>query len=256
MTTDIDFAHIVPTAYLQYLQIDFSLVLPQMLITDRRYAEYFITRNPSHYTILDNGAAEKVSISLEALIACAQIIGADEVAMPDVLGDCRATITQTEAAIRTIQDYFDGAPPFKIGIVAQGTCFDEAMTCATTLVDAHPSISVIYIPRLLVASDKRDIRVKLAQALKSRYPHIDIHLFGMHQKYSGELQQVRAYRKYIRSIDSSAAACHAEIGLMPDKTWKTTPVVRPKGFFNKPFDPVYFNRLVRYINLLDNDLNR
>ena len=259
----IEVAHIVPAAYLRDLPAQLMhLVLPQELMHNVSYRDFYVdayegATAEGAYIILDNGAAEKQQVSLDSLLTCAMFIGADEVALPDVMGNALATVASTKAGLKHALGYFTNLNiPFKFGAVAQGQNAYEAYNCARVLLEGFGGlIEVIYLPRLLVKQDQRDIRVKLAKMIKEEYPDVQIHMFGLSQNFPGELALMNEYRHYIRSVDTSAAACHAAIGLRPTQDWYSTPVVRPKAFFSGAHVSSYRRHLHNYTSLLNKWVN-
>jgi hypothetical protein len=73
------------------------------------YAQYYneASRPPDAHVILDNGAFEGWSMMPEDLASAATLVGADEVVLPDVLDESKATLKMSWQAARYLADKTD-----------------------------------------------------------------------------------------------------------------------------------------------------
>ena len=112
---------------------DAHLILQQFVIEGSRYANYFHRRITDYndYVILDNGVAEGLDApSLGNLLDKADLVGAQEMVMPDVMFDLYATVDRTSHAI---VDLYELRPESesrpKIHVVVQGEDFGLKASC-------------------------------------------------------------------------------------------------------------------------------
>lgn len=155
-------AHIVPTALLPLTKLNnYHLVLPHLLETDNTYYEFY--REVDGHIILDNGVAENVEFDTKALLDFGAHIAADEVVVPDVMGDCDRTIAEA----RRFADYAHTYPQFDYIGVVQGKSYSDLTKCLAFF-EQTEWISVIALPRVLCNTVHKDIRFNFAEAFKDR----------------------------------------------------------------------------------------
>ena len=102
------------------------------------------------YKILDNSLIELGgAVDLDRVIKAAEIIGADEIILPDVFRDGPATLKAVEDSIAALnKKYPNRSWPFKLQAVAQGKDEDEWVYCYASLLE-NPDVDVIGIPKVL-----------------------------------------------------------------------------------------------------------
>lgn len=205
-------ALIPPVELLEYTErSNMQLMLPHML-RNARYANLYgaLCRDPKQYVILDNGAAEgEDTFDNEALRLIAENMGANELVVPDSLGNASETIASLDFFVEELGDTYPTELPFKLGVVAQGRGYEDALRCARIMIKAHPWIEIVYIPRLLVNGANPSVRIKLARELHQLYPTITFHLLGASSLWSSEILQA-AQCKFIRSMDTSMPFVYAQ----------------------------------------------
>lgn len=218
-----------------------QLFLPHLL-EDKEYFDKFdeYSRQPWVTTILDNGAAEALQLTDVQFRETVLKLRPSEFALPDVLGNGPATVARA-------LDFGDlrrfTLNKIKVGFVAQGTTEEEAWWSVAKLLSyavMKDHVKVIYLPRLLVTSWDKEIRIRLARRIKSEFPHVEIHLFGANNVWAQEILWAEAC-KIIRSIDTSLPyqAAYANRRLRDLEMGETLEgVERPSDYFNVDFsDP-------------------
>jgi hypothetical protein len=85
------------------------------------YTEFYM--NCEGYVILDNGVIENAQVTMEELVAKAAIIGADEIILPDVYKDAKATYKRVKESLQWLDTHEHG--DFKIHVVPQGSSMEE-----------------------------------------------------------------------------------------------------------------------------------
>lgn len=144
------------------------LVLPHLL-ADPDYNRHY--QRVEGYKILDNGIAENVKTRMPDLVRLAHRIRADEIVVPDVMGDCNKTI---DLAYRFEPHAAKGMN--YMGVM-QGKTMAEAAKCLTAF-QLLPYINVIGVPRCLAAYIHRGIRATIAQSMKETGIRHPIHMLG------------------------------------------------------------------------------
>lgn len=155
-------AHIVPTSCLDMTVMnDYHLVLPHLLVNDMTYGEFYTTTATGH-KILDNGVAEGVDFNWGGLVDMAHYIGAQEIVIPDVMGDCDRTIELARKFEKTARrnSKFD-----YMGVV-QGKSYSEIVKCLHYFV-TQDWITVLAVPRVLANTIHKDIRANFVNAFEA-----------------------------------------------------------------------------------------
>jgi hypothetical protein len=191
------------------------LMLPH-LVHEPRYASHFKqVKRLGQYVILDNGAAEGVSIPNEGLVDTAHDFRVDELVLPDVMHDGNATYARV---LDFLSDYRNKLPVSTLlGYVLQGRTLREVID-SYYQVQANPTlmakINVWYLPRLLVTRRHPTARIDAANYLlgdvRMQKP---IHFLGASPVYIDEAIEVRdRLRGRVRSMDTSAPFVYAIAG--------------------------------------------
>lgn len=134
----------------------YHLVLAHLL-DDPTYLDFF--RQAEGYKILDNGAAEGSLVRPRDLIAKASWVNADEVVVPDVLGNCDGTIQRARDFRVVAKEHSE----FKYMGVIQGTNISECMKCLTAMTLLE-YITVLALPRHLT-SIHRMMRANMVEVI-------------------------------------------------------------------------------------------
>lgn len=178
--------------------------------------------------IMDNGIAEGVQLTPRQLFQAYHTFGANELVVPDELGEARKTMDRVTRYLDSIH-VTDG----DLMAVAQGT--DE--TTVRRVIDNYArwrKITVLGIPRLLGRHIGPDARLNLAKYVDKQYPgRFQIHLLGAQPNWPGEVYAAAKEVPFIRSFDTSLPYNYALAGrqLDPRAVGLTTSTVRPAGYF-------------------------
>jgi hypothetical protein len=243
-------ALIPPVSLLEYTdETTCQLMLPQ-LVGNEQYDYVYKTHGKSaeQFIILDNGLAEDAQVSGGELLRIAEEFYVDEVILPDVMKDARAS---RESAQHFLSDYLWPSWrldnwPFKLQYVAQGTTFHEVLNEMHWAYD-QDWIDTIGIPRHLVEIDL-SIRIKLAYQYRRNGGDKPIHLLGGSPYFPTEIKMGGEWPG-VRSHDTSApfyfAYYKARLDLpVPDGA------TRPEGYFERNADEFHVGITNHNVKLL------
>src|SRR5215831_7772239 len=116
------------------------------LLGDRTYRDFY--RQATGWKILDNGAAEGELVAPDELIRLATDIRANEIVVPDELGDSFVTIMRA----RQFKEIADLHPEFRYMGVVQGRNDKERRGCLTIM--QHLGYMNVYaLPRVMTLHD-------------------------------------------------------------------------------------------------------
>lgn len=198
----------------------YHLVLAQLL-RRRDYATFY--GQTQGYKILDNGAAEGERVTMPDLAALAKDINADEVVVPDVMGDASRTIKAARAFERWAE------PGRQYMGVVQGKTVAEVIKCATALTFLD-YITVLGVPRHLTYLH-RDLRVNFGESLHNMYDRdLPLHFLGSGEdpRETIRLSTLETARSQDSCVAFVASYAHSRLA-----TFKYTK--RPKDFFDFPY---------------------
>lgn len=183
---------------------DMQLILPDPWIHSDSYRYHMdqFREEFKQYRILDNGAAEQIPVSDGALMHLIEMTKPDEFALPDVLGDAKATFERSMEFVDRYSERIKSSGAH-VGFVAQGRTIDEAFdTVQDFVADTGDLVSTIFIPRLLTRNSP-NARIDLAIALHS-VSDLALHFFGMSENWPSEVARIsRMTFNPVRSIDSA-----------------------------------------------------
>lgn len=228
---------LIPPRGLEHMALlsDFHLTLAQILTTDY-LRTYGIADKRRDFIVMDNGAAEGMAItSASRLLVIASRYGADEVVVPDHLGDADATRDM-------IKEFFDAEKmispayrKFDYMCVVQGNHVIERHNLIAWLAP-QLQVKTIGIPRKLIGDGTLGVRIDLANWIESTFPgRFQIHFLGASPLWPRELQSVAKYAPHVRSLDSSMPFAYAMSGVrLKDK--HLPKIARPEGYFDFPVD--------------------
>ena len=187
--------------------LGYHMALAQYVLSDERYAAiYKKLHAQGHFIMLDNGAAENGhSIGIENVVAAAEMIGADEIVMPDVLDECRATMMVTLPSLQYV-------PMHKRAVVPQGKDWTDWENCAFELVEMH-------CHTICVAKRYEDLPGGRAHALQLIESHgwhktHNIHLLGCRRRPLIEISEALRVAPWVRGIDTAAPIGYAQNGAL------------------------------------------
>ena len=195
---------------------DMHMFLTHLVEKYPQYAQ--MARQVKGYKILDNSLIELGgAVDIKRILQAAEIIGADEVILPDMFQDYRGTISAVERALITIDQIYQGKWPFKLMAVAQGANFHEWRACYNELF-RNEKIDVIGIPKVcakMLPGGRPEV-IKRSECNLEEKPH---HLLGLWYS-AAELLEYK-HPETIRSCDTVLASFLAKhdlhyMGIRPD----------------------------------------
>lgn len=200
-----------------------QMALAHVVLEDRSYAEWYRgAHNRGDYVIMDNGAAEDERLSLEDVIRAAELCGADEIVIPDVLGDAEQSIVLAEYTANYLWRHW-AREAFNWMIVPHGRDLLEWIECYGRMLQYVHTIgaNTVGVPKYIEGMNGEGGRAKAVQLLCNanimRWGR-DIHLLGVHSEPFRELEAAVGVFPHIRSIDTCAPIAYAQQGRMMDDT--------------------------------------
>lgn len=196
-------ALITPDALIETVafRTNYLMVLPSELQRQEYVSKYRDAQlDDNIYIILDNGIAEGTSFGLVDLLDMADYIDADEIVVPDVMGDGLATcelVKRFEEGLlaKTLDKYAFMA-------VAQGKTWSEVFSCVEYYL-SQDWINTIAFPRCL-QSFGSDARLEVLEhwAREIQDSDKEVHLLGSTAMLD-EIQIVRTqFNDYVRGVDT------------------------------------------------------
>lgn len=187
-------AFITPTSLLHLTEhTGYHLALPQPMRQHSRYYNFY--RSTYGFKILDNGVAEGLPVDASSLISLANLIGANEIVIPDALYDSLSTIHMVDE----FEEFAKANPRFSYMGVVQGKDNLEALRCMDTMAD-RDYVDTIGLPKCLSEWDV-EARPKLAQQAMS-ITNKPIHCLGSAPSAIMEVSML-AEVPNVRGIDTS-----------------------------------------------------
>ena len=148
------------------------------------------------YKILDNGAAEGSLVDFDELLIRAAEINADEVIVPDAMGD----FTETVTLLHRFTDYAEAHPEFRYTAALQGTNTKELILSYESTLDVG-YVSNIALPRFMQHIDKHE-RSLWAKIIRENFDSdVDIHCLGA-TSWTREVREL-SENGHARGIDTS-----------------------------------------------------
>src|SRR6185436_18168155 len=208
------------------LRSDYHLVLPQVSF-DRYEHLYSNLVDEEDFVILDNGAAEGQLVTDDVLINAMYAYGANEVVVPDVLRDMKATVAY---ATKFLQKFY--LPSFtKPMLVVQGRTLEEVFHCIDVFCETWPK-ATLGIPRhLLETLHDSSARAHVLTYIENNWGHWTVHLRGTHPKHPAEIKTLAEAFSWVRGVDTSMPYNFTIAGEL--LTEASPGVARPKDYFDK-----------------------
>jgi hypothetical protein len=249
-------ALIPPTNYLTYttnrpLQMILPARLKSMHYRHRYNPEW---RLSDEFVILDNGMFEDDTMSNENLIELADKWQVDELVMPDVRGDMRATIDASTKFLNMFEQIkFDKEPSLMIVVqVSHRAEVDEFIGRALNMFYIEHGLSnnlTFGIPRRLAETLNPEIRIEIMTEIRACVENVPVHLLGYARNASHAriFNEVALLADHVRSIDTDApfvwAYNESRIELDP------TPFERPLGYDRMiDIDDVYIRANIKTLD--------
>lgn len=191
----------------------YHMALAHLVLENAAYASFYkACSKMGDYVILDNSIIELGSaLTIELIIKAAEMIGADEIILPDAYQDCAGTLQLVE---RALSRHSGKLKKYKLMVVPQGKTMSEWLSCYGAITHNFPMISVIGIPKSTSTfSDVAD-RAGLVQYL---YAHglvkydKEYHLLGV---YNNPIEIARmSSHKWIRGVDTCLPVLCGQLGI-------------------------------------------
>ena len=203
-------AHIVPTQWLWLTtRSGYHLVLAHKLLQDVQYRLFYQTRHEAgDYIIVDNGEVEFAysgelaeRLSFADVVRAAEMVGADEVCMPDYFMGAEETLDlQTPEVMALV------APRHRM-VIPQGDNLDEWQDCCCKLASRLIPKS-IGVPKHM----QRFGRDKCLESIEAMGFHrtSDVHLLGVWDDPREEIVSIVRRFPWVRGIDTGVAVAYAQ----------------------------------------------
>lgn len=207
-------ANIVPPQWTGvFPQSNYRLAQAHWVLEYPKYAQKI--RSPKAYVILDNGAFEGELVSYAELNEAAALVGADEVVLPDVLGDPMETLQQSWKALGNV------TTP-RVLFTPHAETYKDWSNCLSSWIAKweesvwHQKYSLALGVNCLRAPNggpQASSRLKLLErAAQEKYP---VHLLGVRGVEAFASQEIgRATELGVRGVDTSLAFALAAEGIL------------------------------------------
>jgi hypothetical protein len=182
------------------------------------------------FILMDNGANEGVQLDYDALMERASYILADEMVLPDVLGNSHDTFVATMDFLQKTTRFTDHC---QYQAVVQGTNQDQLKGLIGRFAQS-PRITTLGLPRLLLGQPKlcTTIRIDMANWIKEEYgDRFQIHFLGASSLWVKEPYYAARYASHVRSIDTSLPYNYALAGALLTDT--TRRIDRASDYFTR-----------------------
>jgi hypothetical protein len=193
--------------------LSYHLVLAQYVLEGFKYRDFYKDcHDRGDFIMLDNGAAEEGTLTIDHLVKAAEDIHADEIILPDVMGEYAKTLDLAfDSYVQSI------IPPRKRAVVPQGNNIDEWMTCANYFVE-NMDFRTMCIPKHTERFPGG--RLKILHAIKSLGWDTDynIHLLGVWDNPVYEVATVQTEFPWVRGIDTAAPFAWAQENVLLKST--------------------------------------
>lgn len=243
-------ATILPTHYLEIIaDRPYHMALAHLVGKDKVYTEFYARMaTEGKYVILDNGVIETgTPMPIEEIVRRANLIGARELILPDVLDNCDETLDSACDALSYALKHFEG----KIMAVPQGRTLEEWIDCAKTMLEFD--INVIGIPKRLVKIAGRDGRLLALHSMGRLLRGLEIHLLGCWETPIEVTMIEQAARRGdimpIRGVDSTIAYVYARENMLISQG------PRPAGAVDFSAKDANYDALLANINIWEQAAN-
>ena len=175
------------------------MLLTHLVENDDNYVKLALN-HPSTYKILDNSLIELGgALSMERLVAAADKINANEIILPDVFMDAKATVNSTKNAIKWLKKN-NCLGKYKLMAVCHGKTEKEFKWCFHKL-NKMKYVDVIGIPKVMCSFDwVNKSRASLYPVFKKTKK--EIHFLGVWENLGELLDLPSNVYKKVRSADT------------------------------------------------------
>lgn len=224
------------------------LLLSHLVKAYPEYERHYSERaTAGDYLILDNSAHEfGVGNGMAELMAQARALGAEEVVVPDVLFDWRATVESAKAAVSWLNSTpgkkaweLAGRP--RLMYVPQGDGRSQWARCLQKLMFAHQDLDGEHGPPVIgISKDYYNLRGSLAGLIDEfvrewyEFERADVHCLGWPTSL-WDLADVARDHPWVRSTDSAKPFVYAKAGILLEPGGKVPQYPRrDKRYFDDP----------------------
>jgi hypothetical protein len=213
------------------LRSDLHMVLasPSAINNSEYYDTY--ANDTTKFKILDNGANEDgKAVSDNSLLSYASLLPADEIVLPDVMGNKDRTVNAVD---RFLDVNRTEALKYSCMAVLHAPTVRQAINTARYWSE-NRLISTIGIPRI-AAKHQANVRIEIATELHARFnERFQIHFLGSVVMWPTEIRAVVKYAPFVRSMDTSLPF-NFTIGRTDLEKWPRQVLPRPANYFIKDF---------------------
>ena len=192
--------NIYPIKNLEYYEKQsMNMFLTHLVFKDKAYRD--MAENHKGYKILDNSLIElNGALSMKDVLDAAELIGADEVVLPDVFMDGEATI---ESTTKALEEYSEELKQYKTMAVVHGKTVDEWLRTFLYFSERE-DIDVLGIPKVMHRQFTENWKPGRPSLLGKVINLTDkeIHLLGLWNDFN-ELYYYGDDLEKIRSMDTS-----------------------------------------------------
>jgi hypothetical protein len=188
------------------MRASFHLVLAQYVEDPTYNAFYRSAHRRGDFIMLDNGAGESSMLTMPALLKAASLVWADEITLPDVIGDCDETLRVVSEALPMVSLH-------KRAVCPHGSSWGEWERCAIELMKM--GCATICIGRYDRLPDGRFPAFKIIEKHQWHWNH-HIHLFGCFEPPIRATRLELAAAPWLRSMDTGAPIAYAQQGRILD----------------------------------------
>jgi hypothetical protein len=185
--------------------LSYHLVLAQYVLEGYKYRDFYKDcHDKGDFIMMDNGAAEDGTLNLDKILQAAFSIHADEIILPDVLGDANKTLEKS-----LDKEVLASIPPRMRAVVPQGNSQGEWMTCANYFV-GNIEFATLCIPKHTERFPGG--RMRLLETIHRLGWHLryHIHLLGVWESPVIEIATAHVEFPRIRGIDTAAPFAWAQ----------------------------------------------
>lgn len=227
-----------------------ALAMPELVDNPAYVSVMDRAHRGGDFIIIDNGAAEGARVTDAKLFAAAKVLHANEIVLPDTLGDWFLTMQQCNAFMaenRIGLEQFEGNFMF----VAQGKSREQVEQAIRAVV-RYDRVTTIGLPRNLIGyTQNQTIRIDVANWIESTYgERFKIHLLGVSAGNLREIKWAARYAGHIRSIDSSLPFNYAIKGRDLNRAADVMETInRPDQYFERNWNAAAIRRALIISNI-------
>lgn len=179
----------------------FELYLTHKILEDPDKFAFLGQEKDCAYKILDNSACELgEGMDFDKVLQAAEIIGADEIVLPDIRQGSYSLSKTLEALVNIDADNI----PYKLAAVVQGATVEEVLQCAEQIL-VLKNVATIMLPKWYTTLDSTNGlgRINLTHSICATMKRLgvvkDIHWLGLG---TGIRELISPASDFVRSVDT------------------------------------------------------